>query len=559
MVGSKRIICTVWFLLMSISNSSGYSIIPDTLDYKNISRLKSKIYESLETGGDAKKYALKYQREVRSLQIPIKVAEAYYFLYLSSEEKHSIIYLDSLIEFSKTNQISKYLSIGFQEKGKLYFDSGNFIKALENYILALEQIDNDTRPNIYFIVSHNIAIIKDLIGQKREALEIYREIYNSFEEDSIKNADVNNYLANIFGLSHSFTENGKLDSATYYNRLGYQESIKYDIPKYRAKFILGEGYNLFYKMDYATSIDSIEKAIPLLKEYKDKFNLAIGYLYTAKNLAKLNSEYNEYLLSADSIISIENRYYPQFTELYELLYRNYKEEGNRSKQLQYLEKLINYDRELRDRYKTLYSTITREYDQPNLLREKEKIIAELEDSNRSWSNFFLIVSILLVASVFFAVHHYNRRRIYKKRFERLINQGGLQLTKTKFSPRSEINLSEEFVAKVLSKLDQFEKSDGFLNKEISLSHLAKSLDTNSNYLSRIINHKKGKNYSSYINDLRIEFVLKELLENKLLRKYTIRAIAHEIGFRNAESFSSAFFKRVGLYPSFYIRQLDKRG
>ena len=57
--------------------------------------------------------------------------------------------------------------------------------------------------------------------------------------------------------------------------------------------------------------------------------------------------------------------------------------------------------------------------------------------------------------------------------------------------------------------------------------------------------------------LRIDYVLKELKENKKLRSYTIQAIAEEIGFKKAESFSKAFKKRTGLNPSFYIKQIKK--
>jgi AraC-like DNA-binding protein len=36
------------------------------------------------------------------------------------------------------------------------------------------------------------------------------------------------------------------------------------------------------------------------------------------------------------------------------------------------------------------------------------------------------------------------------------------------------------------------------------------------------------------------------------------AIAEEIGFNNAQTFSSAFYKKTGIYPSYFINQLNKR-
>ncbi len=87
--------------------------------------------------------------------------------------------------------------------------------------------------------------------------------------------------------------------------------------------------------------------------------------------------------------------------------------------------------------------------------------------------------------------------------------------------------------------------------------MAKSFGTNSTYLSKVINLKKDKNFSQYINDLRIDYTIHLLKENPRIRKYTIKAIASECGFKSAESFSKGFYKKYGIYPSYYLKQLDE--
>ncbi|CAI8300108.1 MAG: Uncharacterised protein [Flavobacteriaceae bacterium] len=54
------------------------------------------------------------------------------------------------------------------------------------------------------------------------------------------------------------------------------------------------------------------------------------------------------------------------------------------------------------------------------------------------------------------------------------------------------------------------------------------------------------------------YALENLKENSTFLKYSIKAIALECGYRNATSFSRAFYKQTGLYPSFYIKQLNKK-
>ncbi|MDE1205393.1 helix-turn-helix domain-containing protein [Tenacibaculum sp. LAR 2:5] len=79
-----------------------------------------------------------------------------------------------------------------------------------------------------------------------------------------------------------------------------------------------------------------------------------------------------------------------------------------------------------------------------------------------------------------------------------------------------------------------------------------------NYLSKIINHFKKESFSNYLNNLRIEYIVHRLKEDKVLRKFTIRTIADEAGFNNAESFSKAFFKAKGIKPSYFLKELEKR-
>src|SRR5690606_31250269 len=119
------------------------------------------------------------------------------------------------------------------------------------------------------------------------------------------------------------------------------------------------------------------------------------------------------------------------------------------------------------------------------------------------------------------------------------------------------NISGKKIEDILKKLNFFEKNQGYLNSNITINTLAKELNTNSRYLSEVINNAKNQNFSNYLNGLRIGLLLNELENNKKLRKLTISAIAEEFGFNNSRSFSDAFFKVTGLKPSYYISQIEK--
>ena len=122
---------------------------------------------------------------------------------------------------------------------------------------------------------------------------------------------------------------------------------------------------------------------------------------------------------------------------------------------------------------------------------------------------------------------------------------------------SHLNISSDIIDCVLSGLELFEKEQQFVSQKITLSFLAKRFHTNTNYLSKIINHYKGTSFSNYLNTLRINNIVNQLQINSTIRKFTVKAIAQEAGFNNADSFSKVFFKLKGIKPSEYIKSLGK--
>ncbi|WP_158269192.1 helix-turn-helix domain-containing protein [Kordia periserrulae] len=119
---------------------------------------------------------------------------------------------------------------------------------------------------------------------------------------------------------------------------------------------------------------------------------------------------------------------------------------------------------------------------------------------------------------------------------------------------SSLKISDTIILDVMDKLAKFENNHGFL-QPMTLHKLAKKLKTNPKYLSKIINNHYEKNFSSYINDLRIQYLLKELKTDDSLKKYTIKSLAKKLGFGNAESFAKAFKRQTNMNPSEYIHNL----
>ena len=90
----------------------------------------------------------------------------------------------------------------------------------------------------------------------------------------------------------------------------------------------------------------------------------------------------------------------------------------------------------------------------------------------------------------------------------------------------------------------------FLDENLSLAETAKKLDTNTSYLSRIINEHYHVNFSAFLNRYRIEEAKKMILDDKY-NNFSMEGIAKSSGFRSKSSFNQAFKISTGLTPTDY--------
>jgi len=118
-------------------------------------------------------------------------------------------------------------------------------------------------------------------------------------------------------------------------------------------------------------------------------------------------------------------------------------------------------------------------------------------------------------------------------------------------------ISKEKEADILARLEEFEKSENFLSKEMSLAVLAGQLETNTKYLSEVINKYKEKNYNNYINELRINYIAYLLKTDSAYLNYKVSYLAEKAGFSSHSAFTTVFKSVTGISPNTYIQQLTQ--
>ncbi|MEP0265018.1 helix-turn-helix domain-containing protein [Dokdonia sp.] len=491
--------------------------------------------------------------------------DSYYYMGLRLKDEKKLQYHDSIIALK--DQFSNILhpANSYYAKGVYFFNQRNFIKATDYFIKANEYANRNYNQDIIVRTKQSLGLLKKEIGDYEQALILYKENFKYTTSKDTNTLLPIDYLEVVFSIASIYSKLNKYDSVSYYNDFGIKESLRLkNIDKYN-DFVLNTAETLFNKGEYNRSLDSLHKVHPYYESSDDQANLSVTYYYLAKNYFRLQEDEKaiQLLEKIDSLFQENNDTRPKVHESYALLISYYKNQNNLEKQIIYQEKIIDLISMLHTNELYLNKKIVYDYDIPVILANNQKNIDSIE-AKKKRTTIFAYCLLIIIASILIILFYLNKKRkLYKKRFEELINKKGSALTDIKttkdeiFLKKSELSIPEEVIAKILSELENFEKEKDYLNSKISISLLAKTIGTNPNYLSKTVNHFKKMSFSQYINMLRIEHSVGSLKSDTIYRKYTLKAIAAEFGFNNTESFSKAFYKETGIKPSYFIKNLEK--
>jgi len=549
--------------LASIHSQNQNFYIPDSLKTKSYKELYLNIDVFNSNPEIAKFYANAYLNKAKNEKNTIKIANGYSQLAslasLNYKYKAVLNYCDSIINLTKNSEGFVYPSYGYMVKGMVYYIEGNYKKSLKNYLIAQKfAVKNNNIKQIYFI-QKGIGELKMLWGNYNEAKSITIKnitLLNN-HKDKFENIKYLHYN-NIISLSNTYCLTKQPDSAFFY----INKELKKDLASKDSLFYYPLKNQLgivqYFQGDYKEAIKNIDIGFPYIENSNGILN---SYYYKAlcyKNLLKDNLAFTNFK-KADSIYNISKDVTPEIRDIEYHILNYYKDQKDIKNQLKYIDRLLYADSIIDTNKKNISEIIIKKYDKPVLLLEKEKIIKSLHKKEGKFSILIIGLSILIIILIGFFVRYYKKQELYKKRFKKLISEKNKQSEQIRINKKTTKlqGISIQIINQILKDLENFELSNKFIDNNLTLNILAKNLNTNSNYLSKIINFYKKKNYSNYISDLRIDYCIKKITTESTYRKYAIKAIAFEIGFNNTESFSKAFFTKTGIYPSYFIKEFER--
>ena len=548
------------FCLPITAQNTKYSLLDSTYDH-----LSEKYYEYKFTDSiTAKKYAELFLKKAQKNNDTLQAIDGYYLISDNKNNKNIFLnHLDSLIKKTIVKPNRKYPTYIYLKKGYQCLAYGMYHESLKNYISAIEYSILYKNDSAKYVAKLHLGGLKVKNKNYADAKKIYLELHNYYKSNP-KSQDIYTTFQLLLNISHIYLIESKYDSAYIYNKKALKLSIQENDTILKSYALFRDGNIKFKLKKYQEAINSFNESLSgiILDE---SYNLLSS---TYNNLGESYYELDQkkkslkYYLLIDSLYQRTNITSESQKNSYTFLINYFKEKKDLKKQLLYIEKLIRVDSILNSREKNLAKTFNDDYDVPKLKAEKEKIISQLKgnlNNSKKYTFFFFSISILVLLLLIYQIR---KKKILKQRFDKFIiinnDTKSDSVEISEIEETEKLNITKDIVENVLIGLKAFEKNNKFKDPNLSIKQLAANLNTNSNYLSKIINQYKNKNFSKYLKELRINYSIELINNNEVVRKYTIKAIAKEVGFNTPESFAIAFHKKTGLKPSYYIKELNKR-
>lgn len=330
---------------------------------------------------------------------------------------------------------------------------------------------------------------------------------------------------------------------------------------------------------------TIWKNITLAKVYLEKKDLKLAKEFYSKalELSEKSNPVNLYaktyaLVGLASVCFLEKEH-SQVTELLDESLKNTDVLNNLFlKEMVVRQQIVNY-LALNDtiNYKIANKEFNRLNNEADLLEQDAtnvayNLISEEynTDFDEAKSKYFLIlygIIAALVAVIFGGLIFWWRYYQRKKSFDEIIRY--LEITRNNLITRytekevpvkelpKRIFIPQDTEKLILAKLKRFESTTRFTNKDISLAVLAGQFDTNTKYLSEIINTHYHVNFNTYINKLRVNYLVDKLKSDPNYMNYKISYLAEDCGFASHSSFTTVFKSITGISPVTFIELLKE--
>ena len=314
--------------------------------------------------------------------------------------------------------------------------------------------------------------------------------------------------------------------------------------------LIAKNYLSLHKVDsalyfYSKALKELEASQSANSPLKGFIYNGFGKLYTSIGENK-KAIYN--FKMAEEVANVSN-FFTLKQEVYDALMELYKKTDTK-KYVKYNELNLKLNKDEEHSRKIIADDLIK------TLRKKQL-------TNQSYyqkSRIIIISSSIFIVLLTIGIYIYKRKQDYKK-FKKIINKTEpiLHIEKLILPKKDNAKeyMSETTENTILKSLRKLEKSHFYLDKDISLNSVATELSINQRYLSYVVNKHTTKDFASYVNELRINYIIDRLKNDETYLKYKISYLADQSGFSSHSRFTVTFKKMTGISPMNFITYLQQ--
>lgn len=198
--------------------------------------------------------------------------------------------------------------------------------------------------------------------------------------------------------------------------------------------------------------------------------------------------------------------------------------------------------------------------------------------NRQRINIYMLVTLSIILGIIIIVtclYYTKRKKESKVRFDEIIKKLEQQEAFSKpkqgiygndieagclinhYPEENKKIISDTKEKELLEKLISFERGTKFTAKNFTISNLASILDTNTKYTNYILKNHRGESFNTYINGLKINYVVNLLYKNPSYLNFKITHLSNLAGFSSHSRFTHIFKQKLNISPSEFISRLKK--
>ncbi len=472
-------------------------------------------------------------------------------------------YLDKALVIATKDNDEEAVCVISILKANAYLLDGKNKDAITFYdrAIAIAQKRKDLRLETIATSSYMI-VLSQMDDQLERAFKIADNLLKELDRSPDKNKK--NHVRLLESICDVFLEKERYDDVLFYADKGIKIGDSLGFKKGLADLYVKKGIAFYYKKEKEKSRFFLSKAVMLLETeaLENDFYQTVNTNYFLAKHYYDEVLYNKAIHHLEAIVHTikrEDNNKLAVIQSYFLLASCYRKIGNYEEAWHYNDLYVTlYKAYQKNENKTRNRVFERELD---VGVEKEREQTNLEKTNRKYTQIGLFVVLVMLGIV--GYNFWRKQKKNKTLFNNLIDQidqlesqNQNKELQEKKKNSTEISIDDDKVHAVLKGLAKLEKQEYFLRPDCNLRAIAKKTKTNATYLSKIINTHKGKKFNEYMNDLRIDYALRRLKEDRRFRSFSIKSIALEVGYKSDKSFAKHFKTKTGINPSYYIKNLE---